>query len=151
VNVLALLLVAQLPVEIHHTPTIEGRMLLRAINSPLYVVDEDTRVMRHYQDELRKIAKPKLALDSFIQISQHRVQLDPIAFDNPYFTVMAIKREIDIWNMPRRKYDYESLDADTVRFAGLVDLGDEGKEVSLPLPWKHGYELTAWKPPTVEK
>jgi hypothetical protein len=149
--VLLLAALAQLPVELHAPPTLEGRMLLRAINTPLYVVDEDTRVMREYQDELKRVAVVKLSLDCFVQIGQHKVQLDPIAMDNPYWTTLAIKREIDIWNMPRRKFDTSAVSAEVARFAGLIELGDEGKEVTLPQPWQAEYELTAWKPPTVEK
>lgn len=149
-----LLLIAALSqpsVELHATPDMDGRCLLRAVNTTLYVVDEDTRVIRHYQDELIRVAKPKLALETFVQIGRHKVRLEPIAFDNPYFTVMAIKREIDIWNSPSRKHEGEMLDAITVNFAGMIDLGGEGRPVEFPLPWQHEYELTAWKNPVYQK
>lgn len=144
---------SQLPVELHCAPDIEGRMLQRAVFADLYVVDEETAIIRHYQTELRRVVRVKLAVDTFVQIGQHKTRFEfpsPV-YDSPYITVLMLKRSVDEWNLPRRKFDTSAVSAEVARFAGLIDLGDEGKEYELPLPWKAEYELTAWMPPTIEK
>lgn len=142
----------QLPVELHVNQTVESRLLLRAIHTDIPCLNEDLRAIRYYQDELRRVACVKQSLDTFIRIGQHKTRFPLTAYDSPAYTVLAIKREVDRFNRPRRIYARELADADFVRFAGMVDLGDDGQELAeLAQPWEDGFVLSAWKPPEIEK
>lgn len=142
----------QLPVELHVCGNAESRLLLRAVNCDVPVVDEDTRAIRHYQDELRRIVEFRQSLDTFCRIGQHKFKLPKTAYDCPAMTVLCIHREIQIWNSPRRLYVVDDEYIPDVRFAGMVNLGDEGTEADVvPMPWEFGFRLTEWKAPEVHK
>jgi hypothetical protein len=151
-NILILLLATQ--ITLHAAPgDVEARLMLRAIHHDLYVVDEDTGVMRHYQTELRKIVAVRTpALDTFVSIGRHKAKLPLTALDNPYWTVLAIKREIDLYNAEHRAYAERTDEHETAKYAGIIDLGDEGRTADeLPQPWKAEYRWTVFQPPTIER
>lgn len=139
-------------IEIHVDGTTESRLLLRAITADLPALDEDTRAIGHYQHELRRIIQVRQSLDMFIQIGQHKTHLPQLAFDSPYITVLSIKREIDVWNIGRRTFEVPNAELiGDARFAGMIDLGDEGQAVHHPQPWEDGFALTAFAAPTWSK
>lgn len=148
----ALLIVAacQIPVDLHVNGTLESRLLLRAVTCDLPCPDEDARLVRHLQDELRGIVRIHDSFDTFVQIGRHKERLPLTALDNPTWTVLAIQREIRLWNSAKRIHEPIAT-AEDVKFAGIVDLGDEGQPLDLPQPWQAGFELTAWEPPRIEK
>jgi hypothetical protein len=151
IEALLLIALSQLPVELHCDGSRESRLLLRAITRDIPCIDEDTRAVAHYQECLRRIVVVKLSQDTFIRIGQHKHRLPMLAYDTPFYTVLAIKRLCDEHNRPRRIYAREVADAEFVKFAGLVDLGDEGNELAeLPQPWQ-GMEMTIFRGPEIEK
>jgi hypothetical protein len=151
IPVLLLAAFAQIPVELHANGTVESRLLLRAVTVDLPTHDEDSRLIRHYQDELRRIVRIHNSWDTFVKIGQHKERLPLTAFDNPCWTVLSVKREVDIWNAAQRRFQVEKHDAEDLTVRGIVDLGDEGQAVTLPYPWQDGFVLTAWRGPEFDK
>lgn len=136
-------------VQFHTNGTTESRLLLRAIDCDIPSISEDMRTIRHYQDEIRRVSVRCHSVDTFIQIGRNKARPPQIALDTPAMTVLWIKRECDLFNAPRREYAVSAEEFDQ-RFIGIVDLGDEGKEIEQPQPWEDGYELTAWQAPRLD-
>lgn len=153
--VILIIIACQLPVEIHANGTLESRLLLRALRCDIPCIDEDTRAVQHFQHELRRCIKLKTSLDTYVQIGQHKTRFEfpSIVYDTPAYTVLCIKREVDRHNAPLRKYAHiADADAEWVKFAGMVDLGEEGERLpDLPMPWQESYTLTSFVPPQIER
>jgi hypothetical protein len=151
VTTILLLALSQLPVELHIDGSAQSRRLLRAMTCEIPCHTEDLRAIAHYQEELRRITKTKQSLDCFVRIGQHNTRFEPTAYDTPIITILCLKREVDRFNRPRRQYARDIADAEEVRFAGLVDLGDSGNEqAELPQPWMESFTLSSFTPPKIE-
>lgn len=61
--VLIIAALTQPAIELHVCGNAESRLLLRALNTDIPVICEDTRAIRHYQDELRQVARIRQSLD----------------------------------------------------------------------------------------
>ena len=139
------------PLELHTHSGTEGRYLRAAIATDIYVASEFTSACRYYQTELRPLITHHDSLDCFVMVGRTRTKFPSLCREHPAFVVLFVKREIDIYNQPRR-YEYTTHDEEIARFAGMVDIGGEAVEALPPaLPWEQDYQLTAWQPPRVEQ
>lgn len=150
-NTILLILASQ--VTIHAAPgDVEARLIVRAVQCDLRVVDEDSAAIAEYQRELRKIVKVKMAVDTFVEIGRTKSRVPLTALDSPYLTILYLKRCCDQHNARHRTYAETTQNHESALYAGMIDLGSEATEADeLPLPWRAEYAWTLFRPPEIEK
>jgi len=139
------------PLELFVDPwSPEAKLLTGALTAE--IPDHECAVLvRHYQENLRRVVVVRKSYDCFVEIGRHRTTLPPLAYDSPTFMILSLKREIDIWNRDGKRFDDNLVPEEDTRWAGMVHLGGEGIEWPEPAhPWEAAYEWTAWSDPGAE-